>query len=237
MELSMMNLKSTESAKVNSRLPYFLIWGLVLVWMLLVWPGNMVREDASSRSIADDDRKTDHITQDLPVIQEFYPKYDRLYSVGFVLNREEGAVSEGTVSFKLYDEQIHLLAQQDFLMEEIADGSLTEVILNQKVKAGELYYFRIEVSGLLDKAPTLSYRSLSGCGPEENGQLYFGSNVIEDGSAVCRYEYRKKVGLAQVLAYDSFGVLMGMVLTEMVRQWKKKKELEVEMEKKSYGKK
>lgn len=239
MELNMMSLKSTGSAKTNNEteritgasdqgrrkmpLPVCMIWLCVLVWILMVWPGNLIREEASVKSVADDDFRTEPVTQDMPVIQEFRPTYDRLYSIGFVFNRDDGAVTEGNLAFKVYDANIELLAQRDFSMEEIEDGKITEAVVDLPVRPGELYYFRLEVSGLTDVAPTLSYRSLSGCGPEENGQLYYGSTVIEDGSAVSRYEYRKKLDLLQILTYDSLGVLAGMIVTVFWERHGKKK--------------
>ena len=224
MGLSMTNLKSIALPKINKpHISTILIWILVLVWLLSVWPGNSMRSEFVSKSIADDDRRTDSITQDLPVIQQFIPQYERLSTIGFIMNRGQGAVQQGLVSFKVYDTAINLIMQKDFQMEEIEDGGFTDVNLGMKVKPGETYYFRIEVSGLTDQAPTLSYRSLSGCGPEENTIFYYGGTVIDDASAVCRYEYEKPVGILQILTYYSFGILMGIIVTAGLGRIRKRK--------------
>ena len=207
----MMSLKFTGLQK--RMIPKLLVWLLAAVWVILVWPVGVFRDSYTSKSFADDDRQTDSVTEELPVIQEFRPQYDRLRSIGFVLNRGDGEVTDGTVTLKVYDSGIQLLFQQEFSMEQVEDGKYTEAEMNLDVTPGELYYFRIEVNGLTDGAPTLSYRSLLGCGPEENGALYYGTTVVEDGSAVCRYEYGRPVGILQILTYDSFGVLIGMMLT------------------------
>lgn len=72
------------------------------------------------------------------------------------------------------------------------------------------------MSGLGEEAPTLSYRSKEGCGPVENKVLHYGGTVIEDGSPVNRYEYGKPLGIAQILCYDSFGILLGVALSTLI---------------------
>lgn len=203
----MTSLNSTVSAKVNK----LLIGCWLLVFLLAVWPGEKIREEAVSQSFADDDRQTAPITADLPVVQEFVPQYDTLAAVSFVLNRS-GEGDGGTVVFRLFDQDIRLLAERAIPDGELTDGGYTEVRVDLPVREGNLYYFRLETEGYSGGEPTLSYRSRTGCGPEENGRLFYGGTLPEDGSAVTRYEYRRPIGAAQILTYDAFAVLCAMAL-------------------------
>lgn len=202
-----------------------LVWAGVVIWICFIWPFGKIRQDYVSKSFADDDMRTDVITEDMPIIEEFIPQYDKLESIGIILNRDDGAVTEGTLSFKVYDSQVQLIAQKDFPIAEMEDGSFTDIPLALSVEPGALYYYRIEVSNPKEGAPTLSYRSQSGCGPEENQVLHYGGTVIEDGSPVSRYEYGKPLGILQILTYDSFGILLGIALSSLIDCiWKRKTE-------------
>ncbi len=206
-----MSLKYTGLAKIK-----YGIWVLLIVWWALVWPLGCFHLEETSKSFPDDNRQTDSILEEMPVIQEFYPKYDRLRTVAFVMNRKEGAVTEGIVHVKLYDAKIRLLWEQDIPMDEVTDNGFTEVTVNQKVKQGALYYLRLEVNGLQEEAPVLAYRSLLEDGPTENGDLHYGGTVVEDGSAVTRYEYGKPLGLPQILTFDALGLFVGILLMHIV---------------------
>lgn len=218
----MMNLKFTGLQRKTESLLKLPVWLGVAFWIFFVWPFGGIRQDYVSKSFADDDMQTDVMTEDMPIIQEFIPQYDSLESIGIILNRNGGEVTEGTVSFKVYDSSIQQIAQRDFSMTEIEDGRYTDIPLFLSVEPGTRYFYRIEVSGLKEGAPTLSYRSKEGCGPEENQTFHYGGTVIEDGSPVNRYEYGKPLGILQILCYDSLGILMGFALSSLIdRIWNK----------------
>lgn len=219
MESSMMNLKFTGSQRINWK---NFITGFIWIGLLCLFLGisvfGMVTNESVSRSVADDNRKTDYLTQELPVIQEFVPQHDFITSISFVLNREGGQIAEGVVVFKLFDAAVQLLEEVKISMEDITDGGFTEVVLNRRVKAGETCFYRIEVEEVNGKGPRLEYRSLSGCGPLENRTFYYGSTVMEDSSPVSRITYQVPLEAEQVLTYAAFLVFLGLLLTAGIRK-------------------
>lgn len=209
----MMNLKSTGLQKNNAgkwAVPALLFLAL----LLLAWPLSRITQPEASQSFADDNRKTDGVTPDLPVIQQFVPKHEKLNTIGFVLDRRGGSVARGTAVFKVYDAALQIIFEKEIALRDVGDGDYTDVPVGLTVTPGETYYFRIETKELADGAPALAYRSLSGCGPEENSLLYYGGSVIEDGSAVCRYEYGVRISPLQCLAYLSFFLFLAAAALE-----------------------
>lgn len=214
MELNMMNLNFTESQKINrNHILTGFVWILLACIFMGIGPLGMLHNESVSRSVADDNRRTDYMTQDLPVIEEFVPQHDFITSIGFVLNREGGSIAEGVVSFKLFDGAVQLLQEIQIPMTEITDGGFTDVTLHQKVRAGETYFYRIEVKDVGEKGPKVEYRSLSGCGPLENKTFYFGSTILEDSSPVSRFTYRVPLEAEQLLTYAAYLIFLGFLIT------------------------
>lgn len=189
------------------------IWTALVSLFVGISVFGMITNESVSRSVADDNRKTDYLTPELPVIQEFVPQHDFMTSISFVLNREGGQIAEGTVVFKLFDGAVQLLDEVKIPMAEVTDGGFTDVMLYRRVKAGETYFYRIEVADVIEKGPRLEYRSLSGCGPLENRTFYYGSTVMEDCSPVSRITYQVPLEAEQLLTYAAFLIFMGLLLT------------------------
>lgn len=220
MELNMMNLNFTGLQNINLKnIITGLLWTLIACIMLGIGALGMLTNESVSRSVADDNRKTDNITQELPIIQEFVPQHDYITSISFVLNREGGRISEGTVIFKLFDGAVQLLKEIEIPMSEITDGGFTEAVLNMRVKSGGTYYYRMEVEAVGEKGPRLEYRSLSGCGPLENRTFYYGSTVMEDCSPVSRITYQVPLEAEQIAAYAAFLIFLGLLLTSAIRRF------------------
>ena len=178
---------------------------------LLIFPVGMIRDTKISRTAADYSMNTGPIGE-VAAIQEFVPAYDRLQSLGVDIGKLDGKADQGTLYLEFFDADLNAFASIPYQIHDMNDGTLTDIPVNLKLKAGERYYVSVRCEDTGDTPPVLHYRSKSGNGPEENLNFYYGPGVIEDASANIRYTYEIPLNPGQILFYDSLILLVGAVL-------------------------
>lgn len=200
----------------NGDIVHCIVLVLVLAAMICVWPMGLLRDDLISRTAADYSANTGPIG---PVIalQEFIPKYKHIRTIGVDIGKYQGDNS-GIVTYHFYDGELREFAAYDIPVSEMKDGELTDIPVNLVLVPGERYYIGIDCRDYEGPGPVLHYRSLSGNGPEENIHFYYGPQFIENASANIRYTYEIPLKPHQILFYDSFVILVGVVI---VLIWKK----------------
>lgn len=177
---------------------------------LLIFPVGMIRDTKISRTAADYSMNTGPIGE-VAAIQEFVPAYDRLQSLGVDIGKLDGKADQGTLYLEFFDADLNAFASIPYQIHDMNDGTLTDIPVNLKLKAGERYYVSVRCEDTGDTPPVLHYRSKSGNGPEENLNFYYGPGVIEDASANIRYTYEIPLNPGQILFYDSLILLVGTV--------------------------
>lgn len=190
---------------------------MVLAGMALIWPIGILHDTQISRTAADYSMSTGPIGE-VAAIQEFIPQYDRIQSVGVDIGKLNGEANQGTLTLYFFDENLNAFASFPYAIEEMNDGTLTDIPVNLKLEAGKRYYVSAQCEDYGEKAPVLHYRSLVGNGPVENLNFYYGPVVIEDASANIRYIYEIPLSKVQILFYDSFVLLIGVVLWCLKRE-------------------
>lgn len=195
----------------------------VMAGWLLVWPVGIFKGELISRTAADYSMDTQPIGA-VAAIQEFIPQYDHMKSVGVDIGKLNGAADQGTLYLHFFDENLNEFAVIGQDIHEMKDGELTDIPVNLKLKAGSRYYIRIQCEDYGDMPPVLHYRSLSGNGPSENLNFYYGPTVIEDASANIRYIYKIPLNLSQILFYDSFLLLLGVLAVNFMKKKNTNKE-------------
>lgn len=178
---------------------------------LLIFPVGMIRDTKISRTAADYSMNTGPIGE-VAAIQEFVPAYDRLQSLGVDIGKLDGKADQGTLYLEFFDADLNAFASIPYQIHDMNDGTLTDIPVNLKLKAGERYYVSVRCEDTGDTPPVFHYRSKSGNGPEENLNFYYGPGVIEDASANIRYTYEIPLNPGQILFYDSLILLVGTVI-------------------------
>lgn len=207
------NLHNTDNKKKISLRVALILVCMAAGW-LLVFPVGIIRDTKISRTAADYSMNTGPIGE-VAAIQEFVPAYDRLQSLGVDIGKLDGKADQGTLYLEFFDADLNAFASIPYDIHEMNDGTLTDIPVNLKLKAGERYYVSARSEDTGDTPPILHYRSKSGNGPEENLNFYYGPIVIEDASANIRYTYEIPLNPGQILFYDSLILLAGAVLMWM----------------------
>ncbi len=184
---------------------------------LLVWPGGMFKDEFISRTAADYSMNTGPIGE-VAAIQEFIPQYDEIKSVGVDIGKLNGAANEGTLYLHFFDEKLQEFAVFSQEIASMKDGELTDIPVGLKLKAGSRYYVSVQCEDYGETPPVLHYRSLSGNGPSENLHFYYGPEVIEDASANIRYIYKVPLTVSQIMFYDSFILLIGVLAADFMKK-------------------
>lgn len=204
------NLHNTDNKKKISLRVAVILVCMAAGW-LLVFPVGIIRDTKISRTAADYSMNTGPVGE-VAAIQEFVPAYDRLQSLGVDIGKLDGKADQGTLYLEFFDADFNAFASIPYDIHEMNDGTLTDIPVNLKLKAGERYYVSVRSEDTGDTPPILHYRSKSGNGPEENLNFYYGPIVIEDASANIRYTYEIPLNPGQILFYDSLILLAGAVL-------------------------
>lgn len=209
----MENMQNTDKTKRISLRVMGILACMAAGW-LLIFPVGMIRDTKISRTAADYSMNTGPIGE-VAAIQEFVPAYDRLQSLGVDIGKLDGKADQGTLYLEFFDAELNAFASIPYQIHDMNDGTLTDIPVNLKLKAGERYYVSVRCEDTGDTPPVLHYRSKSGNGPEENLNFYYGPGVIEDASANIRYTYEIPLNPGQILFYDSLILLAGVVLMWM----------------------
>lgn len=207
------NLHNTDK-KRKIPLRVMIILAFMAVGWLLVFPIGVIRDTEISRTAADYSMNTGPVGE-VAAIQEFVPAYGRLRSLGVDIGKLDGKADQGTLYLEFFDADLNAFASILYDIHEMNDGTLTDIPVNLKLKAGERYFVSVRCEDTGDTPPVLHYRSKAGNGPEENLNFYYGPSVIEDASANIRYIYEIPLNLGQILFYDSLILLVGVVLMWM----------------------
>lgn len=183
---------------------------LMLVAVLLVWPGNRIRYTKEVRGYAEEFQYSLELVTMNTVQQEFVPAEDYIQNVVVYFSNLPTENFVGVMHLNLLDAEGSLLAHDYVLAEQMKEGYHSFKV-NCKVNAGEKYSFYIYSEGMDEVAPKLVYRTLSVSGPAENGAFYMNGIPFENCSAAGGYDYGIKLRLSQILAYDMFILFAGFL--------------------------
>lgn len=198
-----------------------------VISMLLIWPGNAMKDTAVSSSGAEANKSTGNLTAETYVIQTFVPEYSYMRSIGLLIDTRGGESDAGNFLLEIYDSANNVQKQVNFTMNKVGDKSkgYFTIPLNLKVIAGAPYYFKIYAYGTEEEPVSLLYRGRTSAGPKENYNLFYAGADLGDASLACCYTYGSLMGKRQILVYDMFFLALFFVGKAFVEWLSKKKEV------------
>ena len=108
------------------RVKRIVIWGLVLLICLLIWPVCLVRKDAESMpNLEAAYGKSDVVDIAIPVEQKFKAQTAHLKKMAIDVKFLDASRREGILLFVLLDDSEEEIYEEEIPLEEVNDGAFT----------------------------------------------------------------------------------------------------------------
>ena len=154
--------------------------------------------------------------------QAFMPEYGRLTSLSFFMNMEGVKQRDGEVTVLVSDGNDQILFDEHRSFEKISDGYFTDVEVNLKLSAGNIYYLTLVTTpSSTGEYPTVGVCSMSYHMPEN--QVLMREDEMPDVQLVSRYQYQmlpfsKVRNIIFICIVTALGVMFGLPDNKWVRR-------------------
>lgn len=189
-----------------------------LLACLLIWPVGAMKDTVVSSSGAENNQRTEVITEQLTVSQTFIPQYDYIRSIGILLDRDNGNSYIGDFILEIIDsagQRQRKVFSKINIMNDMSNG-YQELRVNLKVIAGTPYIIQISTAHTQGQPIRLIYRTKNGAGPIENQLLYYDGHEMPNASLACSYTYGSSMGKKQILVYDLFFIALFFLMSALL---------------------
>lgn len=191
---------------------------LLLLFMWSVYPGyvfhdNYLSTTASNRSVA-----TEVLSDSVLVTQYFTPQLPYLISIQIVAQFDETAMREETLIFSVCEENGKMLCSYDIQLEEMESGMYYDVLVDLKVKPGEVYYWSLTAPAEEACEWKLMYTNYIEDQAPENSLFLVGDNQYggENSQTVSQYNYRSHFDKSVIIAgWWMSGILVYIICLEI----------------------
>ncbi len=199
----------------NRKKAGYLIWVMIFIGMLLVFPLKLVRKEAecaSGGAVAYG--VSENLAGETGAVQTFTAQYEYLQYFSLAFQVKEDSEKSGSIYVCLQDgESGKLLAEEEIPLSEVADCTYYDIPVGKWLKKGRSYLIRMQARDCGENIPAL-YDTV-----EESQHTQGNTGLTVNGretayQAVTRYAYETGVGFSMTICLWLFFICVGFAVTE-----------------------
>lgn len=192
-------------------IPELIIFALILITMLLIYPGNkLVRTNYSSASLNRGLSGNISLTEE-PVLIEFTPLYNKLTEISFKIQRNTTLNTSGSIYLNLYDQNMTLVSTSNYEINSISNSLMTDFPVSATVDPEKTYYIELTASDY-NELPVLLYSGSSTTACEEFLSVFLNGQVQENLSPYIEISYKATLDFTRALCYELVVLCIGILL-------------------------
>lgn len=198
------------------RVKRIVIWGLVLLICLLIWPVCLVRKDAESMpNLEAAYGKSDVVDIAIPVEQKFKAQTAHLKKMAIDVKFLDASRREGILLFVLLDDSEEEIYEEEIPLEEVNDGAFTWIDIDLWLKkGGEYSYILLFPDTAADNVTVLETMEEENH-VADNLELTVNGTVCS-GKSVTGYVYAFELNWKNVLCLWCFVIACGFTITAIL---------------------
>ena len=198
------------------RVKRIVIWGLVLLICLLIWPVCLVRKDAESMpNLEAAYGKSDVVDIAIPVEQKFKAQTAHLKKMAIDVKFLDASRREGILLFVLLDDSEEEIYEEEIPLEEVNDGAFTWIDIDLWLKkGGEYSYILLFPDTAADNVTVLETMEEENH-VADNLELTVNGTVCS-GKSVTGYVYAFELNWKNVLCLWCFVIACGFTVTAIL---------------------
>lgn len=204
------DMKGKTFKKLFFYYPY-IIAVFVFLLCIAVWPLRLIGHTSyESASLERGIFPNLNLSDGSIALGEFVPSHSRLCSISFQF-LTSGSAPDGTVTLELYnqfDQQLYSVTMES---GDIMNYRWSKFPIDMELSPEETYTWRLRAYDYEEASLALYSGSLS-TGPEEAGAFYYNGRAEEHLTPAVVYAYTDKVDWQRALPYDTFFILLGLLL-------------------------
>lgn len=197
-----------------------MLLAVMLVLALFLWPIHPLRQVTSVRSGDEGHQITAPLGIGETISQTFVATDDNLIQLEFVLTFHPDDVREGTLLFELLDDGQEPVFAEELSYDSLQDYGYGGPIINQMVKKGKTYTYRITNESIAENAPCGVYTTRTDMCHLKKGRLTLGEESIE-GELLTRITTNHSVPFETTLALWGCIGLTGFTIYELLDRMEK----------------
>lgn len=168
-----------------------------------MWPLCLIRDEEENRSGDSGHYFTEELQTGMSFTQNFRAEESFLGAIDYALSFDATLPLEGKFLFELADSDGKVLYSQEYPFNLTPDYSYCRIEVNQRLKKGEVYQYRLTNLDVAQNFPQVVYTQDAEMHAENNCGMTFNGEAFA-GEALSQYTWEVPMDWWKILGYSGF---------------------------------